>query len=476
MFSKFSKKHWWILGSVLGMIAILAAFGIYRSVSAQADVEESPELQTSVVRRGDLVMYASGTGTLAAGTEVDLGFGTGGPISEILVQVGDEVQEGDVLAIQGDLDQLEAAVAADALSVLSSQEDLDEIQENAVLITAEAMLTLANAQETLEDAEWTRSVQQEGNRASQVTINNARAELTLAEASLERAKMEYDNAPGERDEDAAKAAAYTKYATAQQQYDAALRAYNWYTGSPSETEQAQLDAEVALAEAQLALAENEWKQVKDGPDPDELKKAELQLVNAQAQLAVSERNLSEATILAPFDGTVMAIDADIGDIVSGPFITLAELSEPYLEIYLDETDLDMLEIGNEVEVVFDAIPEVTFIGHVIQVDPGLTTTNFVTTVHGTAVLDPQESPNPVRLLVGMNAVVDVINGRAEDVVLVPIEALRELSPGEYAVFVVENGEPKLRLVEVGLMDYSFAEISSGVDAGEIVSTGIVEVE
>lgn len=476
MFSKFLKTHWLILGCTLGVIAIATAFGVYRTVSAQADVEESPELQTSVVRRGDLVMYASGTGALVAGVEVDLGFGTNGPISELVVQVGDEVQEGDVLAIQGDLDQLEAAVAADALSVLNAQGALDEIRENAALITAEAMLTLANAQEALEDADWTRSVQQEGNRASQVTINNARAELTVAEASLERAKTKYDNTPGDRDEDAAKAAAYTNYATAQQQYDAALRSYNWYTGSPSETEQAQLDAEVALAEAELALAEIIWGQVKDGPDPDELKKAELQLTNAQAQMAVSERNLAEATIRAPFDGTVMTINADVGDIVSTPFITLAVLSQPHLEIFLDETDLDKLEIGNEVEVVFDAIPEVTFFGHVIQVDPGLTTTNNVTTAGGTAVLDPNESPNSVKLLVGMNAAVDVIGGRAEDVVLVPIEALRELSPGEFAVFVIEDDEPVLRFVEVGLMDFSFAEIISGLTAGETVSTGIVEVE
>ena len=215
--------------------------------------------------------------------------------------------------------------------------------------------------------------------------------------------------------------------------------------------------------------------MKDGPDPDELEKAELQLANAQAQLAVSERNLAEATVLAPFDGTVMAINGDVGDIVSGSFITMAELSQPHLQIFLDETDLETLEIGNEVEVIFDAIPEVTYFGQVVQVDPGLTTTNNVTTAQGTAVLDPQETPNTGKLLVGMNAAVDVIGGRAEDVVLVPIEALRELSQGEYAVFVVEDGEPVLRLVEIGLMDFSFAEITSGLDAGETVSTGIVEV-
>jgi HlyD family secretion protein len=74
----------------------------------------------------------------------------------------------------------------------------------------------------------------------------------------------------------------------------------------------------------------------------------------------------------------------------------------------------------------------------------------------------------------LNATVEIIGGRAENAVLVPVEALRELSPGEYAVFVMENGEPTLRLVNVGLMDFTFAEILSGVEAGETVTTGIVD--
>jgi len=69
--------------------------------------------------------------------------------------------------------------------------------------------------------------------------------------------------------------------------------------------------------------------------------------------------------------------------------------------------------------------------------------------------------------------VEVIGGRAENAVLVPVEALREIDTGEYAVFVMENGEPVLRNVTVGLMDYTSAEITSGLEAGEEVTTGEV---
>lgn len=54
-----------------------------------------------------------------------------------------------------------------------------------------------------------------------------------------------------------------------------------------------------------------------------------------------------------------------------------------------------------------------------------------------------------------------------------MEALVEIDAGEYAVFVMDNGEPRLRMVTVGLMDYTSAEITRGLEAGEIVTTGSV---
>ncbi len=60
--------------------------------------------------------------------------------------------------------------------------------------------------------------------------------------------------------------------------------------------------------------------------------------------------------------------------------------------------------------------------------------------------------------------------------MVPVEALRELAPGQYAVFIMVDGEPTLRVVEVGLIDFTSAEIVSGLEKGDVVSTGIVDTE
>jgi multidrug efflux pump subunit AcrA (membrane-fusion protein) len=77
----------------------------------------------------------------------------------------------------------------------------------------------------------------------------------------------------------------------------------------------------------------------------------------------------------------------------------------------------------------------------------------------------------------MSAGVDVIEGHAQNVMIVPVEAVRVLSPGEYAVFVQNSdGELELRPVEVGLSDLTFIEIKSGLEVGEVVTTGIVETQ
>jgi len=61
--------------------------------------------------------------------------------------------------------------------------------------------------------------------------------------------------------------------------------------------------------------------------------------------------------------------------------------------------------------------------------------------------------------------------------LVPIQALREIAPGSYSVFVVQPDETlRMVVVTVGLQDYANAEILSGLKLGDIVSTGAVETK
>ncbi len=223
------------------------------------------------------------------------------------------------------------------------------------------------------------------------------------------------------------------------------------------------------------LAELDVERLKDGVDPNDLTAATLKVSKAESNLAQAQADLDSAAVVAPFAGTIMEVRADVGDSVTGSFITLADLSTPMLDTYFDESDLDKVIVGNEVEVIFDALADLTFTGHLQQVDPSLMQSMNSSLLHAVAVLDGENPQDLSRMPIGLNASVDVIAGRAENTLLVPIEALREIDTDTYAVFVVESdGSLNLRPVEVGLQDLTWAEIKSGLQAGETVSTGLVE--
>jgi len=447
-----SRKALFVLipvAALAGMGAV-AYFGASANAAAGADEEELP---TSIARLGELSLLASGTGTLIPAQEIELGFDASGELAEILVEVGDEVVAG------------EAALA-------EAETNLREL--TSLLAVAKARLAVADAQEALASAEYTYTVQQEGHRATEDTIDGARARLAVAKEKLEEAEDAYNRASGSAD----KARFYDAYAGARSSYNSALATYNWYTGHPTETQQAQLEADLAIAEAQLAEAQSLLAALTGEALPEGASGSGLTALETARRGVAEAQEEREATELrAPIGGTITAVNATVGETVgNASVLTLMDLSRPNVEFYLDQTDIDKASEGAAIEVVFDAYPDVVYSGSVTGIDPVLTSSAGVTAVHGFAELEPLGGEDAPRLLVGLSAAVDVIAGRVEDAVLVPIEAVREITSGSYAVFVVDSsGELEMRIVEVGLQDDTFAEITSGLEAGEVVSTGIVEV-
>jgi HlyD family secretion protein len=199
-------------------------------------------------------------------------------------------------------------------------------------------------------------------------------------------------------------------------------------------------------------------------------------IETKHALETAEYNLKATQLIAPISGTVTALDISVGDLASeSSVITISNLDQPYsLDAYLDAQDWGQVRVGYEVEVSFDIIPDLVFKGTVTSVYPSLDTESSNSAlVHITARLN---EAIPYKLPDGSAASVDVVGGRAENAVLVPVEALHEIGEGKYTLFVMENGRLRLRVVEVGLQDLTKAEITSGVDAGDTVTTGVVETK
>jgi HlyD family secretion protein len=154
-------------------------------------------------------------------------------------------------------------------------------------------------------------------------------------------------------------------------------------------------------------------------------------------------------------------------------LTLATLQDPLVLFWVEEADYGSVVVGNPVSIVFEAFPDDTFTGAVIQVNPVLVTVDGTAAVQAWASIEVD--PQTTDLFSGMTADVEVIAAESRNTLLVPIQALREPSPGQYTVFVAGgDGDLEMRTVEVGLMDFANVEILSGLELGETVSLGEAE--
>lgn len=309
-------------------------------------------------------------GVVASGVVVParfarMGYASPVTIETVEVELGDAVKAGEVLIrFQGQAAR-DAAVASNEIAVLNAQQALDDLYENAEVITAQAQLALANARDQLKAAEYKWTVRQEGNRASSNTIRGAEANLILANEEVDRAQSKYSHASGE----ASRALALSNLIAAKQHRDSIQRNLNWYLGAPSEIEKAVLDAELDEAQASLGAAERAYEKVKDGPDPDVLAAANAKLKLAEAQLKSAQEAVQNGFILAPFDGIVAELSATPGEVVvpGQILVVVADLKNLRVETTdLSERDVNRISVGLPAEVFIEPL-RVTASAHVTRI-------------------------------------------------------------------------------------------------------------
>ena len=458
------KAIFWIVGIVLVVGLAAGGYYYYTTQAAQADNEASAEaeLQTAVARLGELTLLASGTGQVTPTTEFGVGFDESGTLIELNVTPGEKVQAGDVLArlqTKNSEEDIAASISDAELNVIRARQSLDDLYTNAELNRTTALNSIAEYAQAVRDAQYTldnytlTAEQEKMDAIEALDIMKQR----LEEATAAFAPYRYLELTNET-----RADRLTALTLAQTNFDAAVKRLNY-------------EYALQVAQANLEKARQEYEQYTAGPAADDLELAQAELANAEAKLALAQEAQSIIELKAPIAGTVMTVDASLGEeLGTDAIITLADLEIPTLDVYLDETDLDKAVVGYDADVVFDALPDQSFTGKVVSVSPGLQSVGNTQAVLLRVQLDP--AGVQVNLPVGLNAAVDIVAGRAENAVLVPVEALRDLGDGQYAVFVMENGEPTLRVVEVGLMDVTYAEILSGLQAGEEVTTGIAQTQ
>lgn len=298
-----------------------------------------------------------------------IGFNTAGVIDEVYVQNGELVQADQLLATLENREQLDAAVATAELELLSAQQALDSLYENADVSEALAAKAVADGRDSVHNAE--RRLNGLQNPASQETIDSAQSAVELAEKALRRAQKDlkpYLNKPMDNPR---RLAAELLVSILKKQYESEVRRLNYLQGTANETTIAQAEADLDLARAQLDDAERQLDELDSGLDPDQISLAKARVDNAAAQLLAARQAVKNLELRAPFSGTVISTNLKAGEFAppGSSLITLADISHWQIETTdLSETDVSLLEVGMPASITIDAFPGETFSGQITLID------------------------------------------------------------------------------------------------------------
>jgi RND family efflux transporter MFP subunit len=196
--------------------------------------------------------------------------------------------------------------------------------------------------------------------------------------------------------------------------------------------------------------------------------AKLNLEIAEFSLESAELNLEKAVIVAPFDGVVTDISITEGKEISTatlatPAISLVDTSEIEMRGFIDEIDIAMVQLGQEANIILDALPDEEVKGEVAFISPVGITLAGVVSYDTTITLK-----NPVaELRDGMSATAEIIIERHDDVLSIPNRYIRGTTENPIVVVLVD-GQQEQKEITLGLSDGINTEILSGLQEGEEV--------
>jgi HlyD family secretion protein len=331
-------------------------------------------LLPAVVAAGALILWLrrepSRTGAIRISgnielTEVHISFQMAGRMVERLVDEGEAVRKGTVVAR---LDQeqwlsqreRERAAVAAAESALAQLLTAIELQRE----TVEGEVALRRAE--LEQAEARLRELESGSRPQE--IQEARAAAEAARAEQERARKDWERAQALFGNDDISAAQYDQFRTAFERAAAALRQAEQRLSlaeeGPRKEAIEQARAQAARARAAVRLAEAGRIELRRREQEAALRRAEI--ARAKAQLAVIEAQLRDTEAVCPVDGVVLVKSAEPGETVAAgtTVLTVGDIERPWLRGYIGERDLGRVKLGQRVRVTTDSYPGKVYWGRV----------------------------------------------------------------------------------------------------------------
>jgi len=348
-------------------------------------------------------VIATGTVSLKTGAEVKIGARISGQVKSLLVKIGDFIREGDKIAVIEHEDLI--------LRVARFQADLEAENARFEKILAEGPLEINKARAEIQEL--------------QVQVSLA---MKMLERNLQLNKKGFI------------ADALVDEAT--ERLDV-------------------LKAKVNLAKEELKLKQSQLE--------NDSRLAKTMVNRASASLKEEGIQLSYAKITAPIDGIVAFVSTQEGETVvaslnAPTFVTLIDLRKLEMTVYVDETDIGRIKVGQNALFTVDTYSEQFFKGKVREIHPKAVIKDNV--VNYEVILDI-EKKNVSKLRPEMTANVVVTTGTRKNVLTIPKVAVKRESKKTFAVVEID-GKLVDRPVELGWRDGKVIQVISGLEEGERV--------
>ena len=348
-------------------------------------------------------VLATGTVTLKTGAEVKIGARISGQVKSLRVKIGDSIRAGEIIAIIEHEDLLSR--------VARFQADLDAEKARLKKIRAEGPLEINKAKAEREEL--------------QVQVN-------LAQKMVAR-NLELDQ-----------------------------------KGIISTTVLDEVEEKLEVLKARINLANEELK-LKQSQFKNNSLLAQAMVDKAQANLREEKIQLTYATITAAIDGIVAFISTQEGETVvaslnAPTFVTLIDLRKLEVTVFVDETDIGRIQVGQNAKFTVDTYAEQFFAGTIREIHPKAVIKDNV--VNYEVILDI-EKEHVAKLRPEMTANVVITTGTREKVLTVPKEAVKRKGKKTFAV-MQSNGGLEEKSIELGWRDGGKIEVVSGLKDGDSI--------
>lgn len=298
-------------------------------------------------------------------TTVDVSFKIPGKIEKLLVEEGDFVQEGQLIATLEHRDLLAQRAKAEA-ALEATRTRIPAIEKTILFQDQTTLQEIAQAQAAAEVARAKLQQLLSGSRpqeieAARAAVDQAYAELEKRRSDMIRAKSLFQNQYISAQEwDSAR----TAYEAALANHQRAKEIWALVLEGPRREEIDQARAQVEETQARLRLAQAQRLQIEILKK--ELDTARAQVREATAAISVIQSQIEYCNLRAPMAGVVLVKNSEPGEyaVPGGAVITLGDLERPWLKAYIHETDLGKVKLGQKVAVTTDTFPGRSYEGRI----------------------------------------------------------------------------------------------------------------